>query len=253
MAATANTIGQAAVEKIVAIREKWHTKNHPFYMDFFHGKIGLEPLGLLMAQHYQHVTRVMPSLGVAYFKGGSLRDRLFILENLCEEEGLMAGPGEDREAHDHMELILRFTRLAGLTDEQVLATEQSPAWRARTYYYLNTVREEPFPVIVAMMSTQEGQQPAINGERTLPAFEKFHGLRRDDPAIEFFAEHFIADTDHSSRQLESVARLITTEELERRALEVAEIAVKTRWACMNDLYRTTVLKQSDPLPQGVAA
>jgi pyrroloquinoline quinone (PQQ) biosynthesis protein C len=252
MAVTANGIGQAAVEKIVAIREKWHTKNHPFYMDFFHGKIGLEPLGLLMAQHYQHTARVLPSLGVAYFKG-SVRDRRFILENLCEEEGLMAGPGEDREAHDHTDLILRFTRVAGLSDEQVLATEQLPAWRARTYYYLNTVREEPFPVIVAMMSTQEGQQPAINGERTLPAFEKHHGLRRDDPAIEFFSEHYIADTDHSSRQLDLVARLITNEDLERRALEVAEIAVETRWACMNDIYRTAVLKQMDPLPQGVAA
>lgn len=252
MAAKASAIGKAAVEKIVAVREKWHTKNHPFYLDFFHGKIGLAPLGALMAQHYQHTQRVLPSLGVAYYKG-SAGDRRFLLENLAEEEGLMAGPGDDRHATDHTDLILRFCRLAGFSDEVVRATEQLPAWRARSYYYLNTVREEPFAVIVAMMSTQEGQQPAINGERTLPAFEKYHGMKADNPAIEFFAEHYIADADHSSRQLDLVARLITNEELQARALEVAEIAVKTRWACMNDIYRTAVLGQTDPLPQGVAA
>jgi pyrroloquinoline quinone (PQQ) biosynthesis protein C len=247
-----NTIGQEAVEKVVALRERWHTKNHPFYLDFFNGKIGLGPMGVLMAQHYQHTLRTTPSLGIAYSKGAA-DDRLFILRNMAEEAGFLAGPGENREPHDHFELILRFCRIAGLTDDQVKATEQFPAWQARSYYYINTVREEPFPVIVAMMSTQEGQQPAINGERTLPAFEKFHGYKVDDPAIEFFAEHYIADADHSSRQLDLVAKLVTTEELMQRALEVAEVMVKTRWACMTDVYRVAVLGQVDPLPQGVAA
>jgi len=245
-----NSIGRRAVEKIVALRERWHTKNHPFYLDFFHGKIGIEPMGALMAQHFRHTEIVAPTLGVAYSKGGP-GDRDFILRNMAEEAGMLAGPGDGREAHDHFELILRFCRVAGLTDEQVRATEQLPAWRARSYYYMNTVREEPFPVIVAMMSTQEGQQPAINGERTLPAFQKYHGYTIDDPDIEFFAEHYIADADHSSRQLELVAKLITTDALEARALEVAEIAVKTRWACMTDVYRTAVLKEVDPLPEGI--
>lgn len=248
----ASGIGRETVDKIVALRERWHTKNHPFYLDFYNGKFGLEPMGALMAQHYQHVNRVMPSLGIVYYKAPP-EARHFILENLAEEEGLVAGPGDDRKAQDHMELITRFCRVAGLSDEKVKATEQLPAWRARSYYYINTVREEPFPVIVAMMSTQEGQQPAINGERCLPAFTKHHGYKEDDPDIEFFSEHHVADADHSSREIELVAQLITTPELQRRALEVAETALKTRWACMNDVYRAAVLKQADPLPQGVPA
>lgn len=248
----ANGIGQEAADQIVAIREKWHTKNHPFYLDFHQGKFGLEPMGRLMAQHYQHVLRVIPSFGIAYFKAPP-EGRRFILENLAEEEGLVAGPGEGREAHDHMEMIFRFCRAAGLSDEKVKSTEQLASWRARSYYYLNTVREEPFPVIVAMQSTQEGQQPAINGERVLPAFERFHGMKADNPVVEFFAEHFIADADHSGRQIELVAKLITTDELRERAVEVAETAVKTRWACMNEIYRVAVLGQSDPMPPGVDA
>ena len=42
-----NHIGRAAAVGIVALRERWHTKNHPFYTDFHQGKFGLEPLGRL--------------------------------------------------------------------------------------------------------------------------------------------------------------------------------------------------------------
>ena len=251
-AGNVNRIGREAVDRIVAIREAWHTKNHPFYVEFSQGKFGLKPVGRLMAQHYQHVSRVMPSLGVAYYRAPP-EGRRFVLENLAEEEGLIAGPGEDRAPHDHMELIYRFCRVAGMTDEEVKSTEQLPAWRARSYFYINTVREEPFGVMIAMMSTQEGQQPAINGERMLPGLKTHHGYDMDHPDIEFFAEHYVADADHSSRQLDLVAKLVNSEELLQRAVEVAEIAVKTRWACMNDIYRTAVLGQRDPLPAGIAA
>ena len=87
----------------------------------------------------------------------------------------------------------------------------------------------------------------------MPAFKTFHGYDVDAPEIEFFAEHYVADADHSSRQIDLVERLVTNEALRRRALEVAETAVKTRWACMNEIYRVAVLGERDPLPAGVAA
>jgi len=228
----ASSIGRETAEKVVAIRERWHTKNHPFFLDFAASKFGLRPVGAMMAQHYQHVRRALPSLGLAYFRAAEGESRRFILENLAEEEGLVAGPGEDRTAQDHMELIFRFCRAAGFSDAEIEATPQLTTWRARSYFYINTIRDEPFGVIVAMQSTQEGQQPALNGERMLPAFKKHHGIEQDDPRIEFFAEHYIADADHSSRQIDLVAKLINHEDEARRALEVAEIAVKTRWACI---------------------
>ena len=97
-------IGKRTAEDIVALREVWHTKEHPFFIEFSEGRFGLEPLGKLMAQHYQHVIRVLPSFGHIYAKAPP-ESRRFILENLAEEEGLIAGPGEDRTPHDHMELI----------------------------------------------------------------------------------------------------------------------------------------------------
>lgn len=61
-------------------------------------------------------------------------------------------------------------------------------------------------------------------------------------------EPFRDDADHFSRRTDLVARLITNEDLRRRTLEVAEIAVKTRWACMND-----ILGEVDPLLAEVSA
>ena len=55
-----------------------------------------------MAQHYQHVIRALPSFGHIDAKAPPEGCRL-IFENLAEEEGLIAGPGEDRTPHDHME------------------------------------------------------------------------------------------------------------------------------------------------------
>jgi pyrroloquinoline quinone (PQQ) biosynthesis protein C len=251
--AVTSSLGKDTAAKVIAIREQWHTKNHPFFLDFAAGKFGLGPIGAMMAQHHQHVRRVLPSLGVAFYRAPEGAGRRFLLENLAEEEGLLAGPGEGRNAVEHMELIFRFCRFAGLTDDQVKRTRQLTTWRARSYFYINTVREEPFSVIVAMMSTQEGQQPALNGERMLPAFKLHHGLEMDHPNIEFFAEHYLADADHSSRLIDLVATLVQSDAEAARAVEVAETAVRTRWDCMTELYRVTVLGQTDPLPAGVAA
>ena len=36
-----NSIGQAAADEIIALCERWHTKDHPLFVEFSEGKIGL--------------------------------------------------------------------------------------------------------------------------------------------------------------------------------------------------------------------
>ena len=117
---------------------------------------------------------------------------------------------------------------------------------------MNVIHDEPIGAVMALGATQEGQQPGIN-KLILPAFERYHGFASDAPELEFFREHLLADADHSRRQITLVAELIDSPALHKKALEVAEVAVKTRWACMNELYRLTVLGERDPLPEGVLA
>ena len=177
-------------ERILAIRERWHTKRHPFFLAFGEGKLPLKALGRYQALHYHFVSRALASFGLLYARGYHFEDvRKMIAENIAEEEGLKAIPEPGHEPHDHNELILRFCRAAGLTDDEVRSTKMPPAWWARSLYMYHTTATEPVGVILAMQTTQEGQMPGLIGEVLLPAFEKHYGFKRTAPEIEFFTEH----------------------------------------------------------------
>src|SRR6202045_4415842 len=122
----------AVTDRILAIRERWHTKRHPFFLAFGEGKLPLRALGRYQALHYHFVSRALASFGMLYARGYHFEDvRKMIAENIAEEEGLKAIPEPGHEPHDHNELILRFCRAAGLTDDEVRITKMPPAWWAR--------------------------------------------------------------------------------------------------------------------------
>jgi pyrroloquinoline quinone (PQQ) biosynthesis protein C len=95
-----DTISSASIaERIIAVRERWHTKQHPFFRAFGEGKLPLRALGRYQALHFQFVSRALPSFGILYARAYHLEDvRKMIAENLAEEEGLKAipGPGHKR-------------------------------------------------------------------------------------------------------------------------------------------------------------
>ncbi|HUK59436.1 MAG TPA: iron-containing redox enzyme family protein [Stellaceae bacterium] len=243
----------SVTDEIVAIRDRWHTKNHPFFRSFGEGKLPLKSLGRYLALHYQFVSRALPSIAVLYARVYEHEDvRKAIAENIAEEEGLKAIPGEGHKPHDHNEMIFRFCKAAGFSADEVRNIKMTPAWWARSLHYATVTTTEPLGVVLAMQSTQEGQQPALNDELVLPAFEKHYGYKRSAPEVEFFAEHAVADIEHSRRQLELCAKHLTSPELRQRALKVAQEAVELRWASITDIYRADVLGERDLLPAGVA-
>ena len=239
-------------DRILAIRERWHTKRHPFFLAFGEGKLPLRALGRYQALHYHFVSRALASFGMLYARGYHFEDvRKMIAENIAEEEGLKAIPEPGHEPHDHNELILRFCRAAGLTDDEVRNTKMPPAWWARSLYMYHTTANEPVGVILAMQTTQEGQMPGLISEVLLPAFEKHYGFKLKSPEIEFFTEHDAADVEHSRRQIDLCGRYLDTPQLEARAEQVAEEICELRWASISELYRSEMLGEKEILPPGV--
>ena len=244
--------GLPITDRILAIRELWHTKRHPFFLAFGEGKLPLRALGRYQALHYHFVSRALASFGMLYARGYHFEDvRKMIAENIAEEEGLKAIPKPGHEPHDHNELILRFCRAAGLSDDEVRNTKMPPAWWARSLYMYHTTANEPVGVILAMQTTQEGQMPGLISEVLLPAFEKHYGFRLNSPEIEFFTEHDAADVEHSRRQIELCGRYLDTSQLEARAEQVAEEICELRWASISELYRSEMLGEKEILPPGV--
>ena len=241
------------VDEIVAIRERWHTKRHPFFQVLADGKLPLRALGVYMALHGKFVQQALASFGIFYARTIAHEDvRKAIAENISEEEGFKAIPREGHTPHDHNELILRFCKAAGLSAEEVHSVKMTPVWWGRSLYYYQIGVQEPIGVVLAMQSTQEGQQPALNTEVVLPALSKHYGFAPGSPEIEFFTEHAVADVEHSKRQADLCARYLDNEALKARAREVAEQACTLRWASVTDLYRREYLGEKDILPPGLS-
>jgi pyrroloquinoline quinone (PQQ) biosynthesis protein C len=239
-------------DRIITVRDRWHTKHHPFFRAFGEGRLPLKAMGHYLALHYHFVSYALRSMGLFYTRFYQLADvRKMMAENLAEEEGLKAIPQPGHQPHDHNELILRFCRAAGLTEEQVRDTRMPPAWWARSLYYFNTVATEPLGVVLAMQSTQEGQMPGLIREVLLPAFGQYYGFERGAPEIEFFTEHEAADVEHSQRQSLLCSKYLNTPELESRALIVAREICELRWASISELYRSEVLGEKEIVPPEV--
>jgi len=252
MAPTVNSRTSGIVDDIHAIREHWHTKNHPFFGALAEGKLPLRAMGVYMALHWQFVQRALASFGVLYARTFAYDDvRKALVENMAEEEGLKAIPREGHVPHDHSELIFRFCKAAGLSEHEVRTIKLTPTWWGRSLHYAQTLAQEPVGVVLAMQSTQEGQQPALNTDVVLPAFARHYGYPAGSREIEFFTEHAEADIEHSQRQAALCAKYLDTDAVKARALEVAEQACMLRWASITDLYRHDYLGEKDILPAGV--
>ncbi len=243
---------KSIANNIIAIRDKWHTKNHPFFQKMLDGSLDLYPLGVYMASHYKFVELALPSFGFLLWKGPQ-DVKHAVIENLAEEEGLVAIPRPGHEPHDHTRMIFDFCNAAGLGDEEVKNLTIGPAWHARRLHYAHTLRDEALGVTLAMQATQEGQQPALNKEVTIPSFVEHYGFDRDAKEIAFFVEHAEADEEHSERQMELCEKYIDSPSVADRALEVCEEACMLRWESITEIYREYVLKEERLLPPGIAA
>lgn len=238
--------------EIVAVRDKWHTKNHPFFQKMRDGSLSLRALGFYMAGHYKFVELALPSFGFLLWKAPD-DVRRSVIENLAEEAGLVAIPRPGHEAHDHDRMILDFCNAAGLSDDEVRGLEIGPAWHARRLHYAQTVRDEPLGVVLAMQSTQEGQQPELNKEITIPAFVAHYGFAKDAKEIAFFVEHAEADEEHSDRQMALCEKYVATQAEADRAIQVCEEACMLRWESISEIHREHVLGESRILPPAMAA
>jgi pyrroloquinoline quinone (PQQ) biosynthesis protein C len=236
---------RSIIDDIVAIRDRWHTKHHPMFRDLADGKLDLRALGIYMAQH-GHFVKFAYQAFAAMIVRASSDVQAMMIENLAEEQGLLAGP--DGEAHNHPQMIFDFCEAAGLSRDEVTNIEPTPAWWARQLHYRHVCENEPVGVALAMLSTQEGQQPELNAEVTIPAFAAHYGYARDAKEIKFFVEHESADLEHAGRQLDLCAAHLQDPVLHDRARKVSEQACMLRWASTTDTYRFEALGEQDYLP-----
>ena len=82
------TIDGGVISRIVAIRDKWHFKQHPMFQLLAKGKLDLRVLAVYMAQHAKYVRYGLQAFGHLYARGPA-DVRKMLVENMAEEEGLI--------------------------------------------------------------------------------------------------------------------------------------------------------------------
>lgn len=230
-------------EKLLAIRDRWHVKDHPFFDEWAAGRLTQRQMGGYMLQHYLHVGEVFRAFGLAYAKADETAAR-FIVHNLAEEHGLLGMA--DRDAADHFEIIRRFIRAAGYSDADMVP-ENRYLWNwARVHSFWDVASRYPWQVFLAMMACLESQEVGLNA-RLVPAMYRHYGYRPGDPDIRFFEEHYVADVEHGSRSLELVDRHTTDPAMAAHCLELAEVGCRYKWEYMNEIHQRLVVEAEQPV------
>ena len=232
------------IERWLAIREKWHLKNHPFFAAWENGKLTMEQMCLYVVQNYQitrHFFRQIP----ACMAKAPIEVRRLLAENLAEEFGLL-GIGEHKGV-DHDDLQLAFCDAAGLPRERMLHGEFYPHFQALGYYFWNLVYNEPWQVFMAAGGACESQNVEMH-RKSLTGLIRYHGFKPGDPAIGFFEEHVLADTEHGRRALQILDEHVKSPELQAECLKATETAVQLFWYALNECERYIIKGQREPVP-----
>ena len=70
-------------EKIISIRDEWHTKNHPLFQELAKGKLELKILGIHQAMHSKFVVLALEAFGLLYNKGDSQIKKMCVFCSFC--------------------------------------------------------------------------------------------------------------------------------------------------------------------------
>ena len=222
-----------------AARQPKHGGGHPFSRAWAAGELSRAQLGEWAIQHFYYIDPIPQQFAALYARLPDLDARQHLLENLLGEE--MPACPEKR----HPDLLRKFARACGVSDERMLRAEPQgevlPTTRAmRAWIWelatLRTIGESCAGIMVAL----EGQLPTLY-PKYVEAMRKM-GFSDDD--MEFFIVHIENDTEHAHTGLELTARYSTTPESQERAIAAVRASAEMRFSMLDGIYAKLVTRKA---------
>lgn len=222
-----------------AARQPKHGGGHAFSRAWAAGELSRAQLGDWAIQHFYYIDPIPQQFAALFARLPDLDARQHLLENLLGEE-MPHAPGKR-----HPDLLRKFARACGVSDERILKAEEAGEILATTramrswIWELSTVRplgESCAGIMVAL----EGQLPTLY-PKYVDAMRKM-GLGEDD--MEFFHVHIEGDTEHAHIGLELTARYATSAELQVRAIAAVRASAEMRFSMLDGIFNRVVLKQA---------
>jgi pyrroloquinoline-quinone synthase len=204
------------INELRAELERHVTLDQPIFAELFKAERNWGLLQLMATQGYQLTKNFLTYVEYLFHHCPAGIHKRRLLVNLFEEE-----TGRLSKTANHVELMQRFLRAIGVTDEERDRVEPLPATKELIDYRLELTRDPArFHLgAAAVMIASEGQNLETRaGEARHSILGKVYGL--DEAALQFFSVHQKEDVHHVREGIETVADVCTTEEMQQDALAV---------------------------------
>ena len=226
---------KAFFEALEAARKPKHGGGHPFSRAWAAGELSRAQLGEWAIQHFYYIDPIPQQFAALYARLPDLDARQHLLENLLGEE-MPGKPGKR-----HPDLLRKFARSCGVSDERILEAEERgavlPSTRAMRAWIWELAQVRHLSEACAgIMVALEGQLPTLY-PKYVEAMRKM-GYTEDD--LEFFHVHIEGDTEHAHIGLELTARYATTADIQTRAIATVRASAEMRFAMLDGIHAAIV-------------
>jgi len=222
-----------------AARQPQHGGGHPFSRAWASGELSRAQLGEWAIQHFYYIDPIPQQFAALFARLPDLDARQHLLENLLGEE-MPHAPSKR-----HPDLLRKFARACGVSDERMLRAEEAgeilPTTRAmRSWIWeLSSIRplgESCAGIMVAL----EGQLPTLYPKYV----EAMRRMGFGDDDLEFFHVHIEGDTEHAHVGLELADRYATSAELQSRAIAAVRASAAMRYAMLDGIHASVVRRNA---------
>ena len=202
-----------------------HLLKHPFYLAWAKGELSREALADYAQQYYHHVAAFPTYLSAVHAHCDDQPVRKQILSNLIDEE---AG------SPNHPELWKRFASALGVSDVDLIATQQKPETKNVIEAFRRVCRNGSTPEGLAALYAYESQIPPIC-ESKIDGLKKHYGFT-DPKEYEYFTVHIDADREHSAAEREMISRKIDNANIEQVRAAVRRV-LDALWNLLSGVCR----------------
>lgn len=227
------------------VKERHARLYHPFYLSLYDGKLGLDEIRVWAKEAWG-----IFALNVAINTAKLVRCQLSgihdpeihkeFVDIIMSEVGYQYFTGAPRPVPGHRALFLRFGESIGIGGAELERCDRENDFLpttilARTCWLDIALRSDSILEQVAATNCCNEFSNQLTAGRFFRAFKEHYGLGERD--IEFFAEHGVADTEHSNIGYELVEEMANTREMQVRVLKALRKGLGIWWAITDGVAR----------------
>jgi pyrroloquinoline quinone (PQQ) biosynthesis protein C len=232
-------MGSSFHDRLVAARDKRHSKNHPFFELWVQGKLTREQTAFYCTQHFHYVVEYLNWMAYEASQVPQRDVKAYLFENLGDEEN-----PDDR----HLDMLKDYVAACGVNRDKVEGSIVLGGTDALQNWGWRLVYQKPWQAAVAGMFIGLESQFLDICKKIVPALHSHYGHRPGAREIRFFEEHIHADEVHGSKGFAIVEKYCDTPALQALALKTVEEATVRRWRYMNGIYWYALHDKEDDTP-----